>query len=393
MRRSALDQFEKEILPYHIGDPRNPCEPYGGESPSAYNWKNGGKTYIFGIQEAQSMLGSRFDIGVVIQAEELTLADWEFLVHRCGRAGNILDANGDPWGQLVGDCNPDAGQHWIPKRIEEGKMTSFKVGFQDNIMFYRDGQWTPHGVKRVKHLKETMTGIRYRRLIEGEWCSAEGVVFPEFDEKRHVIDQLPQGIESWPIYLGIDYGHSAPLVCVWMAHNRETDEIICFKEWRFTNTLIEDHIEAIRKDSLGLNITLRVSDHDSQMNHQLQAAGIGTRKADKEKGSILRGLDKIRIRLRNGTLKFYKHMLIKADPAIAEANDPKDGIAEFGLYRHKPKEKWTGDSTVDDVPMKGQSDHFIDAVRYVIDRIDTRKSLEVKGRIVSLDFNNWKKKR
>ena len=393
MRRSVLDQFELEILPFPVYDPRSPCEPHGGKNPQFYLWKNGGITYCFGMQEARSLLGARFDAGFVCQAEQLELGDWEFLSHRCGRAGNWLDINGNPYGQIWGDCNPDAAGHWIPKRHEEEKLTLFEAKFKDNIMFFRDDEWTPHGLARVQHLRETITGPRKERLIDGRWTSTEGAIFPEFDAKFHVIDELPPGIENWPVYMGIDYGHSDPTVCVWIAHNTLTDEMICFKEWRMSNARVEEHIEAIFKHSEGLNVTLRISDHDSQMNHQLQDAGIGTKNANKEPGSVLRGLDLIRARLHRGTLKFFKRMLVKEDPLIKQRNEPRDGIVEFGLYKHKPKSKHVGDSKKDDLPDTGQSDHFIDAVRYVIDRIDTRKSLEVKGRIVSLDFNNWKKKR
>lgn len=389
MRKSIIDQFELEVLPFPVYDPRSPCEPYGGNNPSQYNWKNGGVTYIFGVQEAQSMKGARFDCGFVCQAEELTESDWEFLAHRCGRAANWLDASGDPFGQIWADANPDVSQHWIRKRIDDGKMIEFKTSFVDNIMFYRDGDWTEHGRKRVAHLKETMTGMRFRRLILGEWCNSEGVVFPEFDEDIHVIDKLPDDILTWSIYQGIDYGHSAPTSCIWIAHNQVTDEMIAFREWSKCNTLIEDHINNIKKHSQDCMISLRVSDHDSQMNHQFEAAGIGTRKANKEKGSVLRGLDLIRIRLRNRTLKFYKHMLIEEDPVIAERNKPRDAIEEMSLYRHKPIEKHVGDSTKDDVPMLGQSDHRIDSIRYVIDMVDSFVPLQIKSSVASLNTSKW----
>lgn len=390
MRKSIIDQWEFEVLPFPVYDPRSPCRPYGGHNPSAYIWKNGGVTYCFGMAEAQSLLGARFDAGYVCQAEQLTLEDWEFLSHRTGRAANWLDEDGLPIGQIWGCANPDVSQHWIPLRIDEGKLTSFAVGFKDNVMFYRNGGWTQHGEKRVGHLSETITGIRYRRLILGEWCNAEGVVFPEFDEKVHVIDTMPD-ITGWQIYQGIDYGHAAPLVCGWFAHNLETDELIGFKEWRYTNTLIEDHINAIHKHSEGMEVSLRVSDHDSQMNHQLAHAGLETENADKTPGSILRGLDLIRLRLRRGTLKFYRHMLIERDPVLEDRNAPKDGIAEMGLYRHKPIEKHIGDSSKDDIPMLGQSDHYIDLTRYLIDWIDTEAPLEIPSSTTGFQREYWQK--
>ena len=62
MRKSVLDQWEKEVLPYQPGHPLCPCRAYGGSQPQAYYWNNGGVTYIFGIEEARAMLGSQFDV-------------------------------------------------------------------------------------------------------------------------------------------------------------------------------------------------------------------------------------------------------------------------------------------------------------------------------------------
>ena len=390
MRKSVLDQWEHEVLPYAVHDPRSPCKPYGGNNPSQYDWKNGGITYCFGMQEAKALLGARFDVGFICQMEQLTLEDFEFLSHRTGRAGNWRDSAGNPRGQVWADANPDVSQHWIPKRVREGKLTYFKTGFEDNIMFFRDGAYTAHGSRRVAHLKETITGIRRKRLIEAEWSNAEGVIFPEFDEEIHVIDKLPDDILNWRLYQGIDYGHSAPLVVVWIAHHRETDEMIVFREWRHSNTLIEDHIDMIHTYSKGMEIDLRICDHDSQMNHQLDAAGLGTDAADKTDGSILRGLDLIRSRLRKRTLKFYSKMAIKDDPILIDRNAPLNAITEFSLYRHKPIEKQTGDSTKDDLPMLGQSDHAIDAIRYVIDQVDTDIPLGFDVHVAEIDFKNWR---
>ena len=389
MRKSIIDQWENEILPYPPNDPRNPCKPYGGHNPSAYIWKNGGVTYCFGIQEVTGMPGAQFDAGYVCQAEQLTESDWEYLAHRCGRAGNWLTPDGVRLGQIWGCANPDVGFHWIPQRVESGDTVMFNVSFRDNILMYQDGAFTPFGSARTEHLGKTLTGIRYRRLFLGEWCSAEGLIFPEFDPDKHVIDKLPDDILDWNIYQGIDYGHSAAFVCAWVAHNPETDEMIGFQEWRYSNMDINDHIAAIFKHSEGMHINLRVSDHDSQMNHQLNKAGLGTENADKEAGSVLRGLDFIRLRLKNGTLKFYKDMLIKRDPILQERNAPKDGIAELALYRHIPIEKHIGDSKVDDMPMKGQSDHYIDCIRYIIDKIDRTPPLMFRTRVANVNRSNW----
>lgn len=215
-------------------------------------------------------------------------------------------------------------------------------------------------------------------------------MFPEFDPAVHVIDTLPADIESWDFYLGIDYGHSAPLVACWFAYNPATDVIISMQEWRYTETLIEDHITAIKMYSGVRRIVLRVSDHDSQMNHQLEAGSLPTEPADKGPGSILRGLDLIRLRLRDRRLLLYKHQLIERDPILEERQAVRDGIEEMQGYRHKPIEKHVGDSTKDDIPIKGD-DHWIDVCRYVLDKIDTSVTLEIPTTVVTPDVSAWER--
>ena len=386
MRKSIIDQFENEVLPYPVNDPRSPCEPFVGHNPSAYHWKNGGSTYCFGMQEAKSLLGAQFDAGFVCQAEQLSLEEWEFLSHRCARAGNWI-RDGERYGQIWGDANPDVKQHWIPKRAKSDQLKIYRVGFKDNILFYRDGEWTPYGQRRVAHLQNTMTGVRYRRLIEGEWCNAEGIVFPEFDEDVHVTNTIPDwvyGCKTW--FVGVDYGHDSPFVAGWFAYNNVTDVLFSAKEWRYTNRLIEDHAKAIKHHSAGLNVVRRLTDHDAQMNHQLEAHGIYTENADK---SVLLGLDLMRMRLRNRKLLLYRDQLIERDPVLEDRGAPRDGIEEMGLYRHKPLEKHVGDSTKDDLPMPGQSDHWIDLCRYVIAAVDMGKPLEMDLHTGEMDMGAW----
>ena len=69
-------------------------------------------------------------------------------------------------------------------------------------------------------------------------------------------------------------------------------------------------------------------------------------------------------------LLFFTTVAIWAVIGILAIN----GIEEMLGYRHKPIEQHVGDSTKDDIPMKGD-DHWIDPVRYVINKIDNSMSL------------------
>ena len=67
----------------------------------------------------------------------------------------------------------------------------------------------------------------------------------------------------------------------------------------------------------------------------------------------------------------------------------RDGIEEMQGYRHKPADKHEGDSTKDDIPIKGD-DHWIDVCRYVVDKLDTKMQLNIRTVIGSPDRSKWR---
>ena len=56
----------------------------------------------------------------------------------------------------------------------------------------------------------------YKAWVEGDWDSFVGQALPAWRNDRHVIDpfEIP---EHWPLYRAIDWGFSAPFVCLWLA--------------------------------------------------------------------------------------------------------------------------------------------------------------------------------
>ena len=63
----------------------------------------------------------------------------------------------------------------------------------------------------VAAVKAEYTGVFYHRFILGEWCVAEGLIYPMFDKALHV-KSLPHPKGEW--YVSVDYGtlfQSTPL--------------------------------------------------------------------------------------------------------------------------------------------------------------------------------------
>jgi len=191
---TALETFKNRIL---IKDSPK-IFPYGGATVRWYDYANGSRIWIAGLDKESKLLSGEFDAIYVNQAEELSLPDWETLGTRSsGRAGNM------PFGLLFGDCNPASPTHWIMTRAKAGNLKLFESTHKDNPQLFDDkGNITEAGIKRIDKLK-ALSGVRYKRLYLGMWVSPEGAIYENFDEEHHKIKaiQIPP---LWPRAVGID---------------------------------------------------------------------------------------------------------------------------------------------------------------------------------------------
>jgi hypothetical protein len=151
--------------------------PFGGEKPLWYEYKNGSRVYIGGLDSPGKTLSGERDFIYVNQAEELDLEDWETLSTRAtGRAAHAFDADGVPIALLIGDCNPGAPTHWI---LSREKLRLLPTSHKDNPTLYDDdGNATPRG-KQTMEILGALTGHQAARGRDGEWVAAEGLVYQE----------------------------------------------------------------------------------------------------------------------------------------------------------------------------------------------------------------------
>lgn len=84
-----------------------------------------------------------------------------------------------------------------------------------------------------------------------------------------------------------------------------------------------------------------------------------------QKTDKLYSLNCIRLRLRLGLLKIYRHALISEDPEIARRRAPRNLIEELHAYRYRdPEDQKAGNSRWDDMPPDGDDD-AIDTLCYI----------------------------
>ena len=148
------------------------AQPFGGELPQWYEYPNGSRCYIAGLDRAGKVLSGEFAWIYVNQAEELTISDWETLSTRStGRGFSISNP------MLFGDCNPTYPEHWILKAASEGSLTLLESRHVDNPSLYDEaGNLTEQGTRTMERL-DALSGIRFQRLRLGKWVSAEGIIY------------------------------------------------------------------------------------------------------------------------------------------------------------------------------------------------------------------------
>lgn len=326
-----------------------------------------------GMDNVLKIFSTSYDIVYVQEAVELTEDEWESLL-RSLRNGRM------PFQQLMGDTNPSHPMHWIKRRSSGSHpglklLTSFH---RDNPALYDGEQWTWRGKDYLEKKLGALTGMRRRRLLNGEWCQAEGVVFEEWteymeDKPWHVIgwDDLPIPKEyrerstlppDWPRFIAIDFGWDQPSVVMFGAQDHDK-RMYVYRQIIRTGQLVEDMAKEIKSSIAedGVPPQAIFCDHDAEGRATLERhLGITTKKAYKD---ILDTIDCVNSMLRKGIdgrprLCVVRDSLVSHDPRMKERGLP------CGLIEEIPAYVWL-DSKTREIPLQ-ENDHAIDALRYLV---------------------------
>lgn len=372
---------------------RADVKPYGGQKPEWFDYSNGSRLWLAGLDDPGKALSSERDIIYINQAEELSIGDWETLTTRAtGRAANI------PHSLMLGDCNPAGKNHWITQRKSLYLLKSYH---KDNPTLFDDyGEITPRGRKTL----EILSGLsepRRSRYFLGLWASAEGQVYPTYDENTHVIERFAIPVD-WPRLRIIDFGFNNPFVCLWAAYDQARDRLICYREIYMTGRVVEDHAAQIG-DAEGWqynaqtgvrtwtrpikereNIIATICDHDAEDRATLERHGISNVAAFK---AIKLGIEAVQARLKvrpdtgDCGLYFFNDMLIEVDPELDKAHLPKSTLEEFEGYVWEVSK--TGKPNKE-LPVD-RNNHGMDTVRYLVAAIDDI-GIELEERAELLEY-------
>lgn len=326
------------------------------DNRSAYRYPNGSEVVIGGLDNPDRIMSTEYDLICVFEATETTEDGHEKLTSR-------LRNNVAPYQQIVCDCNPSAPTHWLNQRAAQGRMRRLLSRHQDNPALWQDGDWTDLGRQYIARL-QCLSGVRRKRLYDGVWTQAEGLVYDNWDPARHVIEEMPEGWELWPHYRSIDFGYTNPFVCQWWAVDPD-GRMYLYRENYRSRRLVAEWGRIL--NGYGDRITDSVADHDAEDRATLEAAGIDTIAARKE---VLAGIQAMTSRLelqsdRQPRLYVLRDAMQSADSDRRAAGMPCGFLEEIESYRWQEVKG----GKIKEEPVK-EHDHSMDAARYMVMHLD-----------------------
>jgi len=387
MGQSVLVTFEDHVVP----PGHEVLTPVSRLHRESYVYPNGSELVIGGMDDATRIMSTDFDMVAAFEATEFTLDDWERALSRL-RNNKIPhpDKPGKFLNQAVADCNPGAAYHWLNTRAKAGKMTRLLSRHVDNPSV------TPEYLDTLSNL----TGARRARLFEGNWVSAAGQIYENFDPSIHVIDaDLRCESGHWSLWrdgrkfvdlnyfmAGVDWGFRAPGTLLVAGIDTDNKIYIVREVYRVRKDLEwwADVAESMRAK---FDIQRFVCDPSrpeniARFNTRLGRAGGMqlSNKADIAGGAtnaIQAGLSVVRERFANKSLFILSNALDRPDPILTEAKKPTGLIEEVPSYIYR---EIKDGSQVKDDPAPDGDDHSCDALRYLclhLDSHDWRRQAQV----------------
>lgn len=298
--------------------------------------KRTNRFYLFGGKdEASASLIQGMTLGGVL-FDEVALMPRSFVeqaLARCSLEGAKFWFN----------CNPENPQHWFKKewieKAEQKNCLYLHFLMSDNPSLSK---------KVIERYRSLYSGPFFERFVEGKWVAAEGIVYPQFNEKDHVITPPCEAFEQY--YISCDYGTVNPSSFgLWGKSDgiwyRIKEYYHDSRREGFQKT-DEEHYSSLKELASGREIEGVIVDPSAASFIQCITRH-GEYRAIPAKNQVIDG-----IRLVSDALLQKK---IRFSPLC------RDSIREFSLYR------WDSSSSKDSV--RKENDHAMDDIRYFVSTV------------------------
>lgn len=134
----------------------------------------------------------------------------------------------------------------------------------------------------LKKQLASITGLQKRRLVKGEWCSAEGAVFDKWDT-YYITKEDPSTFKY--IVAGVDWGFKHKSAIMVVGLNEDNESIRILDEYTCSGEYSEEVVEMADQLQKKWNIDEFYYDHsNAELGKKLENAGLVTKKANKDIG-------------------------------------------------------------------------------------------------------------
>ena len=240
--------------------------------------------------------------------------------------------------RILLDTNPADPAHWLKRDYidkADGKtIVQFSWKLDDNT-FLSDRY-------RANIKASTPSGMFYDRDINGAWVSADGMVYPDFDQEVHYVSMADVPLDKivrW--FVGVDFGweHYGSFVLI-----GKTDDGVYYlvKEWAAQHRHIDQWVEIGLqiKENLG-NINFYCDSARPEYIQKMRVAGLRALNARKE---VMAGISEVASLYKQKRLFIVKENAPRfqeeiygyvwkegADDPVKENDDTQDAI-RYGIY-------------------------------------------------------------
>src|SRR5438445_1620910 len=245
--------------------------------------------------------------------------------------------------------------------VSNGRMICLSTPYGKRGYFY--DAWARGGddwhrievpAEQIKRIKPEILQRERRQLGESwyrqEFCCSfealEGLVYPDF-ARCVVPGPAPAGKRVG----GLDFGVRNPFAAVWGVLDR--DDVL----WLTGEHYSREKSLAYHAQHLPRDVTWYGDPSGAREILELRCVGVAVRKADNAERP---GIAAVRARLEDGSLRVV-------------AGTCPNLLAESGMYRYDPDPK-----SKPETPVK-EYDHAMDALRYLISKIDSRRMARIRN--------------
>lgn len=314
-------------------------------------WKKGDRVLLFqdktikciGAKDTSSVAAIQGKTMSLVYCDEMTLYPLNVIDMLNTRLSN-------PWSMGFASMNPSHPEHIIKKWID--KAESGDDNYYSLHFTLDDNPFVEEAYK--DRVKNSLSGLFYKRNYLGLWCLAEGAVFDFFDKDLHITEDPPTAAEYF--IAGLDYGTVNPFACVivgvstgkwqqtgrrwWVEKEYFWDPKV--KGRQKINTEFADDIQEFL-EPYGVT-KLYIDPSASAIELELKRRRLPVAHANND---VQFGISYMASEIQNGNFTIGSHC--------------KNLIREIEGYVWDSREAAKGK----DVPLK-KDDHLVDSVRYVI---------------------------